>query len=160
MILYVLRHGHTVSHSVPGPDEERPLSQEGRQKVSHILSAASGLGFKADRIISSPYRRALETAEMAKEALKVSLAIAETECLEPDSAPYELYSYLAKQDFGPDEGVLMVSHQPLVSGLLSDLLGFEANISFPPASMARIDLSVEPSTRAGTLVWAISSNVL
>ena len=138
------------------------LTSEGAGKVRKVLSIARyTLRVEIDRILSSPYKRATESAEIAKEVLKPKKPkIILDEALAPEKSPYEVYSFLSKQKFGPMDRVLVVSHQPSIGETISDLIGSNVSMGFAPGSMARIDVGGEPQTKSGTLVWLISSDVL
>ena len=164
--LYIMRHGQAQPGERGIKDEDRPLTSEGEDKVRKMVALAQQLGAKIDLIVSSPYRRAIHTAEIAKEILKPKSAkIIVDKSLEPERTPYEVYAFLAKErrrlrsvDM---KTTLIISHKPCVEDLISDLLGSAGmNLAFPPASLSRIDVaeSVAPSTRTGTLKWLVSSD--
>jgi phosphohistidine phosphatase SixA len=44
---------------------QRPLSKEGREQARNIGLALRGAGVKIDRVLTSPYCRAIDTAELA-----------------------------------------------------------------------------------------------
>ena len=53
--LYLLRHGIAVPHGTPDiPDDERPLTSEGEKGVRKVARGLRRLGFKLDRIVTSP----------------------------------------------------------------------------------------------------------
>jgi phosphohistidine phosphatase len=64
MEIYLLRHGD-AEESLRIPDEERSLTPEGRRKVGDVLLRARAAGSAPSLILSSPLRRAVETAELA-----------------------------------------------------------------------------------------------
>lgn len=162
LILYFLRHGQAQPKASFAGDEDRVLTSEGAAKVRKVLSIAKyTYGVEIDRILSSPYKRALESAEIAKEVLKPNKPkIILDEALVPEKSPYEVYSFLSKQKFGPADRVLVVSHQPSIGETISDLIGSNASMGFAPGSMARIDIGGELQSKSGTLVWLISSEVI
>lgn len=61
MQLYVVRHAHAPKGE---PDEARPLSEEGRRVFAHVVQGLRALGVRLDRIYTSPWRRARQTAEL------------------------------------------------------------------------------------------------
>ena len=63
--LVLIRHG-IAEPRLQGLDHpERPLTARGRQRTHAVMQALLGRGLVLDRLISSPYRRALETAQLA-----------------------------------------------------------------------------------------------
>lgn len=160
MIIYILRHGYAEPKSSSAEESQRPLTFEGIESTRRILKLAKDLGGEVDRIVSSPYKRAVQTAEIANGFLiSNSLKILQSEVLEPDSDPYQVYSYLVKEKFDNTSRILLVSHQPLVGNLITDLVSPDMNLSFPPGSMARVD-ATELASRGGRLIWLVSSDVL
>ena len=69
MQIYLLRHGIAENASPGQPDSERALTAEGREKLRRVLKRARSAEVNPGAILSSPYKRALETAEVAAEAL-------------------------------------------------------------------------------------------
>jgi len=63
MELYLIRHGQSLNNSLPEEErvEDPPLTEVGRRQVFHLARWATTAGFT--RLISSPFRRTLETAE-------------------------------------------------------------------------------------------------
>lgn len=175
MILYLLRHGQAVSKGEGfGTDEERKLTSAGAATLRKVLTLASNsFGAEIDLILSSPYLRAVQSAEIAKEILQPKQSNIITDAtLSPQSSPYELYSFVSRRS--QTERILIVSHQPLIGEVLCDLIGSDASITLPPGSMARVDIATKNAlkeviqtgvatgirARTGTLVWLISSDVV
>jgi phosphohistidine phosphatase len=147
MRLYIMRHGDAAPRAAS--DALRPLTELGRYQARQ---AAEWLQAQPpEQIISSPFLRARQTAELVHQLLPGS-ALAESACLTPDDAPVD-----ALQSLSPwcQEGatVLIVSHQPLVSDLATMLLGGEgtASVPFATASIAALDLDWPGAL--GELVW-------
>jgi phosphohistidine phosphatase len=161
-----MRHGQAQPKAAFGDDDDasRGLTPEGTAKVRKVLSIAKyTFNVELDRILSSPYKRALQTAELAKEILEPKKPkIVEDQALLSEKNSYELYALVSKQKFLPQDRVLVVSHQPLLGEAISDLVGTEeAKISFAPGSMARVDVAGEtPRSKSGSLVWLISSDAV
>ena len=66
MNLYIIRHAIAVNEGTDGyeSDSERPLTDKGRKKMREIAKGLRNLGVEFDLILSSPYVRARETAEI------------------------------------------------------------------------------------------------
>src|ERR1700682_4554613 len=71
MILYLVRHGIAIDRADPKspPEAERPLTAKGVQKTRLAALGLKALGAKPDVVITSPYVRAAQTAEIFAEAL-------------------------------------------------------------------------------------------
>lgn len=64
MELLVIRHGIAAPASLLVPDAERPLTPEGRERMAQITQGLQRLGLRCDHLYHSPWRRAVETAEL------------------------------------------------------------------------------------------------
>src|SRR5689334_9019549 len=91
MRIYVLRHGDAEDPSRRSSDEERQLTDEGRSEVLRVTRAARRANADTDLIISSPYIRAVQTAEIAAEAFGYKGQIARSRVLEPHSDPQAVW---------------------------------------------------------------------
>lgn len=92
MIVYLIRHGIAVDRSDPKcpPDAERPLTPRGVQKTRSAALGLVELGAKPEAILTSPYVRAAQTAEIFAEALGFSVEqIRVSEFLKPSDNPAE-----------------------------------------------------------------------
>ena len=72
MDLFILRHGEAAesSSSLAG-DKKRPLTSSGKLEVSEIAKALKIIGLKFDLVITSPLKRAYDTATIVSEVLKL-----------------------------------------------------------------------------------------
>ena len=87
MEIYLLRHA-IAEDAAPGhPDSDRALTPEGRERLKRVLKRARAAAVAPSVILSSPYRRAVETAAMAGEALDYSGKVVETRALLPEAPP-------------------------------------------------------------------------
>ena len=87
MQIYLLRHGIAEDAKPGQPDAERALTGEGRDKLRRVLKRARTADLEPSAILSSPYRRAVETAAVAAEVLGYKGEIARTRALEPEASP-------------------------------------------------------------------------
>ena len=84
--LLLLRHGIAEDRSDERPDGLRALTPAGRRRTTAVLERAVAIGLRADRLVSSPFVRARQTAEIALSAgLAPSLELATA--LEPGADP-------------------------------------------------------------------------
>jgi phosphohistidine phosphatase len=98
MILYLVRHGIAVDRADPKspPEAERPLTATGVQKTRSAALGLRALGVKPDVLITSPYVRAAQTAEIFAEALGFSLEkIRVSDALKPSANPAEILKEIA-----------------------------------------------------------------
>src|SRR5512137_1941918 len=75
MELYVMRHSSSHDHSPTGRDEDRQLTPKGRERVRMVAEELRRREACPTRILSSPLRRCVETAEEIVQALVPRVAI-------------------------------------------------------------------------------------
>ncbi len=155
MIIYIARHGEAEPKSSSKPDEARSITDSGAGQVRRIFTLARQWGAIVDLILSSPILRAKQSAEIASSIFGLK-GFQVMNSLEPTMTPYEVYADLSKLE--SDKRVILVSHQPLVSSLVSDLLGSDAKIAMPTSSLARIDTDGHPWNGNGTLVFLLPAS--
>lgn len=146
MELYLLRHGAAEQRAGSGKDSDRQLTPEGVHALRRVVKQARLAGLNPSLILSSPYVRAVQTAQVAERLLGFSGGILQSSSLTPDSAPSDLWDELRLH--GDHSSILAVTHEPLVSAAACWMLGStRAMIEFAPGMMARIDfgkLDAEP----------------
>ena len=124
MNLYLLRHGLAVEPGSPGcaHDSDRPLTAEGERKLEAIAKAMQAMELEFDLILSSPYVRARQTAEIVARALKLGKKLELCDALEPSGSEKKLVELL---NHVQPEGVLLVGHEPNMSELVTLLTAGE-----------------------------------
>ena len=155
MEIYLLRHGIAEDASPGQPDADRALTAAGRQKLRRVLARARAAKVAPDVILSSPYRRALETAEVAVESLDYRGKLVQTAALTPDANPHETWEEIRARKSEPS--ILLASHEPLMSSLLAFLLNAPALlVDFKKAALARVDCDRFGPQPHATLKWILT----
>ncbi len=68
MKLYIVRHAIAFPHGTPDmPDDERPLTEEGIQKMRQAAAGLRSLEYVPELILTSPLIRARQTADILLE---------------------------------------------------------------------------------------------
>jgi phosphohistidine phosphatase len=157
MKLYFVRHGDAVeADSWRGDDASRPLTDEGRDRMTRAAKTMKRLGFALDVIVTSPLVRARQTAAIVAEALGLRDKLVEDERLGPGFDLVRLAEIVRAQR-GAD-AVMLVGHEPSFSMTIGRLAGGGA-IDVKKGSLARVDVA-DPSELRGELVWLIPPKVL
>jgi phosphohistidine phosphatase len=105
-------------------------------------------------MLSSPLRRALETAQIAAEELGYEGAILETRALEPDASPYDAWGELRSRADEP--AVLLAGHEPLFGSLAAFLLGNPSMwVDMKKGALVRIDCDRFGREPSGILKWML-----
>lgn len=122
--LFVMRHGIATDPDAPGitNDAQRPLTPEGRSKLGQIVKAMHGMELAFDAIISSPYLRARQTAELVAGSFKKPVTVQLCEALIPDGTSVQAVDMLRLLKPLPGN-LLIVGHEPNLSSLVSLLVG-------------------------------------
>jgi phosphohistidine phosphatase len=152
MLLLIMRHGEAEAKT--GKDAERRLTRLGVKESSNVLSLAKQMGTKVNAIASSPLMRARETAEIACRVFGLEYSVKNS--LEPEGSPREVYEDLRTHN--AIDTVLLISHQPLVSRLLADMLGAEPAISFSTSSLALVKVE-KLELGGGSLIFMIPPRI-
>src|SRR6266542_1252766 len=89
MNLYIIRHAIAVDKGTfeYSDDSQRPLMEKGKKRMRQIAKGLHALGVEFDLVLSSPYVRAKETAEILAEVFETKTDIAYSENLIPMGDP-------------------------------------------------------------------------
>ena len=125
------RHGRAEPKGGGVRDEERRLTPEGRRDVEAV---ARLLPFKPSRILTSPLRRTVETAEIVAGVWGLSGAVEVDDRLRPDS-PHgaEVLEGMGLRGFE-----VLVGHNPWLLETVEELVG--GRLTLPPAGAAVVDV--------------------
>jgi phosphohistidine phosphatase len=155
VLIYLLRHGIAEDATGTQSDSERALTPEGKKKVREVLRTASRTGVTAALILSSPYRRALETAKLAADELGYKDDILTTQALLPGAAPHQAWEEIRVHR--ESESLLLAGHEPLFSSLAAYLLGTpEAQIDFKKGALLCIEVPSVGARPRGILKWMLT----
>jgi phosphohistidine phosphatase len=161
MEIYVVRHGIAIDREDPKcpPDPERYLTEEGIEKTKRVAAAVAALGASPDLLLSSPYVRAMQTAEIFASALDYSKQkIRRTDLLLPGAEPSLFFRELAKDK--QTSTLFVFGHAPQLDDIIAAALGSKHHItSLKKAGVALIELKrISPPN--GQLVWLAPPKVL
>jgi phosphohistidine phosphatase len=154
MQLYIVRHGIAIDREDPKcpPDPERFLTEEGIEKTSQVAKGVVEIGAVPDLMLSSPYIRAWQTAEIFANAFEYPKhKIGKTDLLLPGAEPLQLFRELAKDKHSA--AVFVFGHAPHLDDLIATAIGSKHHItSMKKAGVALVELRrlVPPG---GELVW-------
>lgn len=131
MELYLLRHGLAVDRGTPGfeDDRRRPLTREGRRQMRREVRGMKALKLSFDWILSSPYPRARETAELVAGAFKLGRRLRFSEHLAAGGAGGPLVRELARK-YRSEARLLLVGHEPDLNRLAARLMGGSRTLGF------------------------------
>ena len=159
MNLYVLRHGIAVEAGTPEypQDSERPLVPKGRRQLRQIAGAMASMDLRFDRVLSSPFLRAIQTAEIIAESLKLDERIRISDELTPDGQPTVLIRQMNELQPVPED-ILLVGHQPNLSRLIGLLTAgnTEMVIDLKKGGLCKLEAESLRAGRCAMLAWLLT----
>jgi phosphohistidine phosphatase len=161
MEIYVVRHGIAIDREDPKcpPDPERYLTEEGIDKTKTVARAVAALSASPDLLLSSPYVRAMQTAEIFASVLDYPKPkIRRTDLLLPGAEPTLFFRELAKDK--QSSAIFIFGHAPQLDDLIASALGSKHHItSLKKAGVALIELKrVFPPN--GQMLWLAPPKLL
>jgi phosphohistidine phosphatase len=143
--LYLLRHGKADWPNWDKPDDERPLTQEGKDEVAAVAKLLAQLDI-APAIVTSPLPRASQTAEIAGKYLEQKVRV--DPLLRPGFDAGKLRKLL--KDFsGPS--LMVVGHEPDFTEIIFELTGGRTKLSKTGVALIELD----SASMKGELRWLV-----
>lgn len=137
--LFVLRHAKSSWEDTNSADFDRPLNKRGLENAPLVGEMIRKNKYEIDLIISSPAKRAEQTAILVKEAAQIEAAV------QFDERIYEASSHrllhIASEVNDQIKSLMIVGHNPGLESLLKILTG--ETESMPTAALAVIDLKID-----------------
>lgn len=160
MNLYIIRHAIAADEGTYEQDSDRPLTDKGRKKMRQIAKGLRALGVEFDLILSSPYIRARETAEILEDVFKMKEKTAFSENLTPMAGPDALISEINENH--SVDSLALVGHEPNLSNLVGLLTSENAKLDITIKKGGVIRLSVDDlhHERRATLDWVLTPGIL
>jgi phosphohistidine phosphatase len=160
MELYFLRHGLAGQFGDPKykDDSQRPLTAQGRKKMRRAAAGMQALGLKFDAILSSPYLRARQTAEIVAQGYKIkNKAIHYTENLLAPASIEELLREIHAR-FPRSKNVLSVGHEPHLTEMISSLLKSKKplDIDFKKGGLCCLSVIYPLGNESAVLNWLLT----
>ena len=160
MNIFILRHGIAVEPSTPGfeNDADRPLIPKGERRLRSAAAAMKKLELSFDLILSSPFVRARQTAEIVAGELKLKKRFEFFDGLVPGGNPRALIHALNELKPEP-ENVLLVGHEPYLSRLISLLVSGSADaaaIEMKKGGLCKLEVGELRHGQCARLAWLLT----
>jgi phosphohistidine phosphatase len=121
MDIYFLRHANAGEPKLnPAKDEKRPIDKLGIEQSHDVGRALAALDVNPDVIVSSPLRRATQTAALVANELGYKGKVIIDAALRPE-ATYEKFHDLLRRHSRRD-AIMVVGHNPSMTIFLNQLL--------------------------------------
>jgi phosphohistidine phosphatase len=141
MIIYFVRHASAGQHVANAKkDEKRPLDADGIEQCGVVGRALAAMNAQPDVIVSSPLKRATQTASLIGNELGYEGKLQLEPALRPEAAFAEFRRMLEK--YSRYEAVMVVGHNPSITEFLARMIvksGSEALIDFKKGTVARAE---------------------
>ena len=159
MELYILRHAIALPHGTAGYDQDsdRPLTPKGAKKMRSISKGMQALGINFDLILSSPFMRAKETADIVANTFKAQKKLKFSDTLAVDGNPSELIDEL-NDKHSSHEAVMLVGHEPYLSELVSMLISGDLRVktTMKKGGLCKLSASSLQYGHCATLEWLLA----
>ena len=145
MNLYILRHASAgVRRADPAIDAKRPLDKEGKEQCLLIARYLNALRIQFDLILSSPLKRALQTASLVGTEVAYDSKIQITDAVSPSGTVAGFQALIAP--LSAYDNVLVVGHNPNLPEFLGSLICSPrpAGIRMRKGAIARVDCTRRP----------------
>jgi phosphohistidine phosphatase len=164
--LYILRHGDAGKRmaGAGGNNGDVPLTIAGREEIAIIARSVKDLNLKFSAIVTSPLKRAVQTAKIIAKVLAMEKRISIWNELVPEGNRSKLYNIL--NQYTRESSVLMIGHEPYLSNIMYDMI-FQKNrvnqlgrINLKKAGLVKIRvISLTPNI-SGELRWLLTPRIL
>jgi phosphohistidine phosphatase len=151
--VYILRHATAEPRGQAAPEAQRQLTPEGKLELKAVLKRAHAAGVAPETILTSPWLRALETAQMAGKALRCE-RIVETRVLLPDIPPARVLKEIRAIRHAKE--VMVAGHEPQLSRLAAFLLEAPLALDLKKGALMRIDIQEKEGPPRGVLKWMLT----
>jgi len=158
MVIYFLRHASAGEHFInPKKDEKRALDKEGIEQCGYVGRALAAIEVQVDAIISSPLKRATQTASLVGNEMGYEGKLQIETGLCPGATFADFRKMLEK--YSTHESIMVVGHNPNLSQFLGSVISesaCEASIDLKKGAVARVDMR----RSSGTLQWCFTPKTL
>ena len=151
MELFLMRHAEAERPEPYAEDRLRPLTVQGQARHQIVARVVAPLLQPLDRLLTSPFLRARQTADITATSVRCARPVEETPLLAEACSLGSVLSLL--QDEAPDARILCVGHEPHMSRLAAVFLdgaGHSA-FAFEPGAVIGMTFRAHPAPGAGML---------
>jgi phosphohistidine phosphatase len=158
--LYLVRHAIAEQRGPDWPDDSlRPLTAEGVKRWRRQASGLVAIDARPDLILTSPYTRARQTADLLAAAFPKKPKVVELPALQPGVKPRDVLRALEAD--GRVASLALVGHEPGLGELAALLVGFKTAPEFKKGGVARVDVAIlPPPAGSGQLQWWLTPKIL
>ncbi|NQZ86220.1 MAG: phosphohistidine phosphatase SixA [Colwellia sp.] len=166
MRIFVMRHGQ--AQAMARSDQSRELTSYGKCEAENMASWLVNQKKHFDHIFVSPYIRAQQTAKIVKNILVTKIvknilvtktSLTTLDFITPEDSAEKMHDFIDVNFIdNPHAKVLIVSHMPLVSYLVSEFTGGMQAPLFQTASIAEIEYDIS-STKGQLIAHTVPASI-
>lgn len=163
MRLYLVRHATAAARGISAhpQDTQRPLTPDGEREAERIAEGLKRLKLGVELVVTSPWLRAVQTAERIAQVLGRRTSVQELPALRGDVDPSE--TSLALKAFAGYHSLVLVGHEPHLSAWLAELVvlrgGLQVVIKKGGAACVEVK-HLPPPQGSGALRWLLTPKQL
>jgi phosphohistidine phosphatase len=154
MFIYFVRHASAGEHLTnPKKDEKRALDKEGVEQCGYVGRALAALDAQVDVIVSSPLKRATQTASLVGNEIGYETKLQIDSALRPEASFSDFRKLVEK--YARQEAIMVVGHNPNLSQFLGAIIsdsGCEASVELKKGAVAKVEMR----RSSGTLQWCLT----
>ena len=152
----VIRHGAAEDRAPSGVDADRALTADGRAMMTDVVRGLAVTAPAPAVILSSPFKRALETADIVAQAFG-GVPVEALDALGSGASAADILATLAHRCEQPGGGFAVVGHEPDLGRFISYALAASARGFHSPRKGGACLLEFPATPRAGnaTLDWVM-----
>jgi phosphohistidine phosphatase len=156
-----LRHAFAGQPEAPEIDDDRPLTKSGIIKMEKAAESIACIVKSFDVILSSPLKRAHQTATIVAREMGYKDKIEHSDILRPGAQIDGLMNSLAKYGRAQKQSILLIGHEPDLSKIISSLTGMTPDsIEFKKSAFCNIEVTSFSSKAKGKLLWLLQPKLL
>jgi phosphohistidine phosphatase len=140
----------------PKKDERRPLDEEGILQSRYVGRMLAGLDVQVDQVISSPLKRARQTASLVANELAFESPVQLEDALRPEAEFEQFQAMLSR--YQKYEAVMVVGHNPSLTEFLSKSISSGSagpHIEFKKGAVAKVEMD----GKTGALQWLVTPKI-
>ena len=151
--LYLVRHAVAEERGPDWPDDAlRPLTDDGAKKWRKQAAGLVAIDARPDLILTSPFTRARQTADLLAAAWSKAPKVVELPALQPGVKPRDVLKALEPQ--GRHASFALVGHEPGLGELAALLVGFKTPPEFKKGGVARVDVAILPPPAGSGVLYS------
>ncbi len=156
MFLYFLRHasaGQRLANAKK--DEKRGLDKDGVEQCGYVGRGLAALGVQAEVIVSSPLKRATQTAALVGNEMGYEGKVVVDSALRQQASFSDFQKMLEK--YARQDSMMVVGHNPNLSEFLGRVIADsgEAVIDLKKGAVAKVEMR----RNSGSLSWCVTPRI-